>query len=160
MSFRAFFRPSGLPAAEAAFVDCRNIAISLIMTVPGGFECNGLVTTSSGRTHEGCSGLHSSALFPAFVAIAPHRLRTATQERKDTLRVFHEVPLFMMVAVVLQVSQTTVNCRFSRIHALSQLFRIQLYNGSGVQLIPRLRFCFIQVVPDFFGNSTTDRETE
>jgi len=109
---------------------------------------------------QGCSGLHSSALFPALVGIAPHRLRTATQERKGALRVFHKLALFVMVAVVPQISQTTVNCRFSRIHALSELFRIQLYNGSGVQLIPRLRFCFIHVVPDFLGNSTTDRETE
>jgi hypothetical protein len=48
------------------------------------------------------------------------------------LRVFHESALFMMIAVILQIPQATVNCRFSRIHALNQLLRIQLYNGSGV----------------------------
>ena len=36
----------------------------------------------------------------------------------------------MMVAVVLQVSQTTVNCRFRRIRSLRELFRIQLYQGQ------------------------------
>ena len=46
------------------------------------------------------------------------------------MRVFHELTLFMMVAVVLQILQTTVNCRFSRIHAINQLLWVQLYNGS------------------------------
>ena len=47
------------------------------------------------------------------------------------MRVFHELALFMMVAVVLQISQTTVNCGFSRIHALNQQLWIKFYNGSG-----------------------------
>jgi hypothetical protein len=42
------------------------------------------------------------------------------QERQGALSVFHELALFMMVAVVLQISQTTVNGGFSRIHALNQ----------------------------------------
>jgi hypothetical protein len=37
------------------------------------------------------------------------------------LRVFHELPLFMMIAIILQIPQTTVNCRFSRIHALADV---------------------------------------
>jgi hypothetical protein len=56
----------------------------------------------------------------------------------------------MMVAVVLQISQTTVNCGFSRIHALNQELWIQFYNGSGAKLIPRLRFYLIHAAPDFF----------
>ena len=51
----------------------------------------------------------------------PYRLRTAPQELQDTLRVFHEFALCMMVAIVLQLPQTTVNCCFSRSHAHNQM---------------------------------------
>src|SRR5579871_4678314 len=99
----------------------QNCTLSLIIDLAGWISRDG----------DGCSGLYSSALFLALVAIAPGLLRTATQERQGALRVCHELALFMMVAVVLQIPQTTVNCRFRRIHALNQLLRIQLDNGSG-----------------------------
>jgi hypothetical protein len=37
------------------------------------------------------------------------------------LRVFHELPLFMVVAIVLQIPQTTLNCCLSRTHSLNEL---------------------------------------
>ena len=46
----------------------------------------------------------------------------------------------MVVAVVLQILQTTTDCGFSRIHSLNQLLGIYLNDGRGIQLIPRLRF--------------------
>jgi hypothetical protein len=33
---------------------------------------------------------------------------------EGALGVFHELPLFVMVTIVLQIPQTTVNCRFTR----------------------------------------------
>jgi hypothetical protein len=48
------------------------------------------------------------------------------------LRVSNELPLFVMVAVVLQIPQTTVNCRFSRIHALNEAIWFYLKDRSGV----------------------------
>jgi len=37
----------------------------------------------------------------------------------------------MMVAIVLQIPQTTLDCCFRRIHALNEPLWIQLHNGSG-----------------------------
>jgi len=50
------------------------------MGSPSSIGVNRLVTTTVTTNSQPCSGLHSSALFPALVGIAPHRLRTATQE--------------------------------------------------------------------------------
>jgi hypothetical protein len=55
-----------------------------------------------------------------------------TQEFQSALRVPHHLSFFMMVAIVLQIPQTPVNCRFSCIHALNELLAVKLNNGSGV----------------------------
>lgn len=69
--------------------------------------------------------------FPLWLASRGNRLRTATQERKGALCIFHALTLFMMIAVVLQIPQTSLNRRFRHGYALNQLLRIQLHNGSG-----------------------------
>jgi hypothetical protein len=40
------------------------------------------------------------------------------------LRVGHSLTLFMVVAIVLQIPQTTVNCGFSLIYALNELLGV------------------------------------
>jgi hypothetical protein len=52
------------------------------------------------------------------------RLGTAAQEVKGAVGIFHKLPLFMVVAIVLQIPQTAVNCCFSRIHALNEPLRV------------------------------------
>jgi hypothetical protein len=71
----------------------------------------------------GCCTASLGALLPAHRRDeGAARLKSrATQEFQGALCLFHEVSLFVMVAVILQVPQATMNCRFSRSHALIDL---------------------------------------
>jgi hypothetical protein len=40
------------------------------------------------------------------------------------LRVGHKLPRFVVVAIVLEIPQTTVNCSFSCLHALNYLLGV------------------------------------
>src|SRR5450755_3504407 len=71
-----------------------------------------------------------------------------TQEFHGALRVAHHLSFFVMFAIVLQIPQTPVNGRFSCIHALNELLAVNLNNGSGVYLVPRLRFAFVHAKPN------------
>jgi hypothetical protein len=44
------------------------------------------------------------------------RLSSLPQNFQDALRVVDKLPLLMVVTIVLQIPQTTLNCRLSRIH--------------------------------------------
>ena len=57
------------------------------------------------------------------MCLESHRLRESDAEILAALRVSHELPLFMMVAITLQIPQATVYCRFSRIHTRTDVFR-------------------------------------
>ena len=62
----------------------------------------------------------------------PLCLGRATQKCQGALGVFDEFPLFVMVTIVLQIPQTTVNCRFSGIHLLTDVLLFQLKNSRSV----------------------------
>jgi hypothetical protein len=66
------------------------------------------------------AGRDSSVAFAFVNPGFPFELRTATQKRQFPLGIDYQFPLFMVVAVVLQISQTTMNCHLSRIHAFSE----------------------------------------